>query len=112
MRRASSWPLTNVSRDLLSLDEDDPSLSEQQAKLSQALFDLSLKIKRLRTERTSSSSVEMVGVKLPRLDVPMFDGNVTHWRSFWEQYVIAVHDRATLSKAEKLTYQARVEGRI
>ncbi len=96
--------LANVSSGVLSLDGDHPGLSEQQAKLSKGLFDLGLKIKRLRMEKTSSPPAHKVGVKLPQLDVPTFDGNVTHWRSFWEQFVIAVHDRATLSKTEKLTY--------
>lgn len=44
------------------------------------------------------------GVKLPKLDVPIFDGNILHWRSFWDQFCISVHDRAHLSDAEKLVY--------
>lgn len=96
--------LANVSRDVLLLDDDDPGHSEQQANLNKGLFDLGLKIKRLRMEKTSSPPIDKVGVKLPKLDVPTFDGNVIHWKSFWEQFVIALHDRTTLSKAEKLTY--------
>lgn len=66
--------LANVSRDVVSLDVEPPGLSEQQAKLSKNLFDLGLRIKRLRTEKTSSPPVDKVGVKLPKLDVPTFDG--------------------------------------
>ena len=44
------------------------------------------------------------GVKLPKLYVPTFDGDVLHWKQFWEQFVISVHDRANLSNTEKLVY--------
>ena len=43
-------------------------------------------------------------MKLPKLDVPTFDGNILHWRSFWEQFCISVHDRPNLSDPEKLVY--------
>lgn len=44
------------------------------------------------------------GVKLPKLDVPTFDGNLLNWRTFWEQFCILVHDRTSLSNVEKLVY--------
>ena len=43
-------------------------------------------------------------MKLPKLDVPTFDGDILHWRTFWEQFCIAIHDRPHLSNAEKLAY--------
>ena len=50
------------------------------------------------------ASLESKGVKLPKLDVPKFDGNILNWRSFWEQFCVAVHDRTYLSDSEKLVY--------
>ena len=44
------------------------------------------------------------GVKLPKLDVPTFDGNILNWKCFWEQFSISVHDRSSLSNSEKLVY--------
>ena len=44
------------------------------------------------------------GVKLPKLDVPVFDGNIIHWKRFWDQFTIAVHSKTTLSNAEKAVY--------
>ena len=77
----------------------------------QLLFDCSLKVKELlaqSTTPTSSSSThtpsESTGLKLPKLDVPTFNGNVLQWRNFWEQFVISVHSRPTLSDSEKLVY--------
>ena len=50
------------------------------------------------------ASLERKGVKLPKLDVPKFDGSILNWRSFWEQFCVAVHDRTHLSDSEKLVY--------
>ena len=47
---------------------------------------------------------ESKGVRLPKLDVPTFDGNILNWRSFLEQFCISVHDRSSLSDSEKLVY--------
>ena len=35
---------------------------------------------------------------------PMFDGNLLHWPKFWEQFEVSVHDKDSLSDAEKLVY--------
>ena len=56
-----------------------------------------------KTDSPTSSS-DGKGVKLPKLDVPTFDGNILHWRSFWEQFCVSVHDRPNLSDPEKLVY--------
>ena len=81
-------------------------LSEQLARLNQVFFDVHLKIKRLLQERTNALSASSKGssVRLPKLSVPTFDGNVINWRSFWEQFTISVHDRTELSQSEKLAY--------
>ena len=52
----------------------------------------------------STLSPSSKGVRLPKLDVPKFDGEILNWRSFWEQFCIAVHDHTNLSDSEKLVY--------
>ena len=52
----------------------------------------------------STSTSNNNGVRLPKLEVPSFDGNILNWRSFWEQFGISVHDRTHLSDSEKLVY--------
>ena len=98
--------LTSMSHDSLSLDDEDDALAERQTRLSQVLFDGRLKIRRLLQTRVDAPLPTAVrtGVKLPQLAVPTFDGNITNWRSFWEQFKVSVHDRSTLSPSEKLTY--------
>lgn len=61
-----------------------------------------------------NSSTAGESSKLPKLNVPTFDGDVLHWQQFWEQFHVLIHSRKGLSNAEKLVYlqQARsaIEG--
>ena len=47
------------------------------------------------------SSPDGPGVKLPKLDVPTFDGDIIHWKQFWDQFSVSVHDRTNLQHALK-----------
>ena len=92
----------------MELDESD-ELFKLQDDLESQVFDCSVNIKKLLYSDSSppeapSAPVEGKGVKLPKLDVPTFDGNILHWQSFWDQFRVSVHDRAHLSDAEKLVY--------
>ena len=93
-----------MSLDLAETDE----LVTKQTELEQLLFDCSLKIRellaRLLIPTTSSAHTESPGLKLPKLDVPTFSGNILQWRNFWKQSVISVHNRTTLPNSEKLVY--------
>lgn len=42
-------------------------------------------------------------VKLPRLELPKFSGNLTLWQSFWDQFK-AIVDASDLPKVSKFTY--------
>ena len=43
-------------------------------------------------------------MKLPKLDVPTFDGDLFNWCQFWEQFSVSVHEHKNLSNTEKLVY--------
>ena len=43
-------------------------------------------------------------VKLPRLTLHKFDGEITKWNAFWDSYDSAVHSNRDLSEIEKFTY--------
>ena len=102
--------LSEVLSVLFSLDLDDSDdLMKCQGSIEANLFDLSLDVKKrlaspLTTSSSSSSSPDPRGVKLPRIDVPTFDGHLLQWHKFWEQFQLAVHDKTSLSNAEKLIY--------
>ena len=91
---------------LLPLDLDDSDeLNVTVAKLEKLIFDCSLSLKKLLKNRTTETSVsDSKGVKLPKLDVPTFNGDILNRRSFWEQFCMSVHNPTTLSTSEKLVY--------
>ena len=103
--------LREVTTRLLTLDlAEDDDLMRSQSQLEKTLSQCSLDLKRLLsahaadTRPTPLSSKDSTGVKLPKLDVPTFDGSLLRWKSFWEQFCISVHDRTSISDAEKLVY--------
>ena len=93
---------------LVALDpNEDDELLVLHSRLEGQLFDCSRKTKELiNTTRTDTATpvVDSKAVKLPKLDVPTFDGNILHWKQFWEQFCVSVHNRNTLTDAEKLVY--------
>ncbi len=97
------------------LSVDDESEVEHQlslhSRLETILFECCHLIRRLSktyktSEATSTSSFDHSGsgVRLPKLSVPTFDGNILNWRQFWEQFCVSIHHRTNLYNAEKLVY--------
>ena len=59
---------------------------------------------------THVSSFSMTDVKLPKLNLPVFNGDVLQWQSFWDQFVAAV-DSTDLPDVSKFSYlRASLEG--
>ena len=44
------------------------------------------------------------GAKLPKLEVPTYDGDLLKWKSFLDQLQVSIHDRTDLANAEKMVY--------
>ena len=86
----------------LDLDDDNPIVT-QHTSLVRLQFNCFHNIKKLISTRNSSNE-EGKGVKLPKIDVPTFNGDVLNWIRFWEQFKVLVHDRTNISNAEKLVY--------
>ena len=89
----------------------DNELLELHTALEKRFFDCSLYIKELLRPHVQVNEPtpglthsDSKGVKLPKLDVPTFDGNILNWKCFWEQFCISVHDRTSPSDSEKLVY--------
>ncbi len=99
---------SDVHSELLSHDlEETNELGELASRVGQRLFDCSLGIKKLLRSCVSAPSTpvsDLKGVKLPKLDVPTYDGNILNWTTFWEQFTVAVHGHSSLSDTEKLAY--------
>lgn len=97
--------LNDISRALLSLDLDDgDDLMILQANLENMIFDVSLKLLSAHEKTSPSLATDSRGVKLPKINVPIFNGNILYWKTFLEQFSIAVHARSNISDCEKLVY--------
>ena len=46
-------------------------------------------------------------VRLPKLSIKPFNGELTAWASFWESYHSAIHDNPALTDAEKFIISDR-----
>ena len=60
---------------------------------------------------TTAPTVQTIkegGVRLPKIDIPKFDGNIMNWKTFWEPYSILKDSKPGLSDPEKLAYLCQV----
>ena len=96
--------LSDITREITNLDGDDEDLSSRKRDLRAKILDKDLKLKQLLYHSTTSTPPQAGGLKLPKLEVPSFDGNFVHWSTFWEQFQISVHKQKSLCNSEKLVY--------
>ncbi len=98
--------LNTLKSSLLNSDAtpDDPVMQDQ-TQLDKAVFDCLLNVKkRLRSNVATPRAVsDTTATKLPKLELPTFNGNILLWKNFWEQFCDSVHHRPTIPK-EKLMY--------
>ena len=80
--------------------ESDTLLKSVVVDIDKLLFDIGLSIRKKTAEPPTSAAksastvpVEAKMVKLPKLDVPTFNGNILQWLTFWEQFSVTLHDR-------------------
>ena len=43
-------------------------------------------------------------VRLPKINMKSFNGDLTTWTPFWDSYASSVHDNPTLSDVDKFNY--------
>ena len=100
--------LGDIRNTLFALDlEDSDGLNVLQIAVEQTVFDRTLDVKKSLLAHSSPAptpSSDAKGVRLPKIDVPTFDGNLLHWNTFWEQFEVSVHSKSGLSDTEKLVY--------
>ena len=53
---------------------------------------------------SSISSGTRVKVKLPKLEIRKFSGQIYEWKEFWDAFSSAVHDNYDLADVDKLKY--------
>ena len=94
--------LYDISRNVLSMDGDVSELSDHETRISKVIFDICQQIRRL--PHTLVPVVHIKGIELHKIDVPMFDGDIMNWRTFWEQYDVSILSGTQLTVVEKLAY--------
>ena len=96
--------LSDITKSLISLGlEDSDPMMKLQSDLSAIMFENALRLKRVHNVLLTATP-DSRGIRLPKIDVPSFDGNLLAWKTFWEQFTVAIHNRSDLSNAEKLVY--------
>ena len=54
------------------------------------------------TRDTCMPTTRASGARLPKLEVPTFDGDILKWKSFWDEFSVSIHERS--AAAEKVVY--------
>ena len=98
--------LSDVIRDLLSSQSEDEDQLDGKDRLHKSLFQLRLQIKRLFQDRPSNpwTPESESQVKLQKIDIPTYDGNILHWNTFSEQLQVSIHSKTHLTNVKKLAY--------
>ena len=92
--------LSEICNLLFALDlKETDELNELLEAVEKSLFDRSLYMKKslLSHSQPTASSLESKGVKLPKTNIPTFDGNLLHWTTVWEQFNVAVHRKSGIN---------------
>ena len=58
----------------------------------------------LNNTTTHAEGFSSSGVKLPRLDIPKFNGNYNQWKNFYNLFVSTIHEDRKLRPVQKLQY--------
>ena len=59
------------------------------------------------TPTKPTGSASSVRVKVPKIDMPTFDGDILKWQTFWDQFESCVHNQSDMSEIDKFTYLQR-----
>ncbi|XP_064458880.1 uncharacterized protein LOC135369151 [Ornithodoros turicata] len=91
------------------LEEECQGAISYEEKTVKAIMEIKSRLDKLRLDPVQSQSEvnpvqSQSGVKLPKLQLQIFSGELTNWISFWEQYRTAVDENARLTKSEKFQY--------
>ena len=56
------------------------------------------------TSNRTASVLQDAKFKLPKLELPKFDGDIINCREFWDQFQVAIHENETIAEIDKFTY--------
>jgi len=91
-----------IEAEVLQTEEINSSISSAKAKITERLKTTVITEVSTAVRNTSSTGPQVT--RLPKLELPQFSGDPLHWQSFWDCFEAAVHNNATLTGVQKLTY--------
>lgn len=56
------------------------------------------------SNETTDNAIKSPNVKLPKISLPVFDGNYQNWITFYDLFSTLIHNNDTLSNIEKFQY--------
>ncbi|XP_064468567.1 uncharacterized protein LOC135380226 [Ornithodoros turicata] len=56
------------------------------------------------TLETTGSGTRTATVKLPKLEIPRFNGDLRNWNGFWDQFDSTINSNQSIAKVEKFKY--------
>ena len=93
-----------AARLLLSKKKENGDINEDTGNDGQSVHSVA------RSNGSSVASADLSSVRLPKLELPKFDGTITKWQQFWDNFS-AVVDSTDLPAIRKFTYlQSLLEG--
>ncbi|XP_029842866.2 uncharacterized protein LOC115326201 [Ixodes scapularis] len=95
------------------LETDYITVAEYEDEVARTLSELRNKIARLQATPTTSATgadgdrghpSQATGMELPKLQLLHYQGELTQWQPFWEQFDASIHRNTKLSDVEKFQY--------
>ena len=65
---------------------------------------LQYETKKIETENINEIKQRQLTVKLPKLDLKKFDGNILKWTEFWDAFEATIHKNESLHEVDKFNY--------
>ena len=54
--------------------------------------------------KPNPTNTGVANTKLPKIELPPFEGDILHWQTFWDKFESNVHSKTTLSDVDKFSY--------
>ena len=75
-----------------------------QKKISERKSEQRLEQSLLSTSNAIENKAATLSIKLPKLEIRSFDGDIFRWKEFWDSFETIIHKNVHLSPVEKLNY--------